>query len=159
MYTFVVNGKTVKTDKKQSLLRFLRDELHLTSVKDGCSQGACGACTVILNGRAVNSCCVFAVQADGGSVETIEGLGTPDKPHPLQQAFIDEAAVQCGFCSPGFIMSAVEILEAKREFSDDEIRKLMSGHLCRCTGYENIFRAVKKTMLRRLGKNKEADAV
>ena len=77
----------------------------------------------------------------------------------IQQAFIDEAAVQCGFCSPGFIMSAVEILEAKREFSDDEIRKLMSGHLCRCTGYENIFRAVKKTMLRRLGKEKEADEV
>ncbi len=103
-----------------------------------------------------NSCIYLAVWAQGKEILTLEGLAGPDGGiSDIQQAFIDEAAVQCGFCTPGFIMSAAAILEAKREFTDDEIRKQMSGNLCRCTGYENIFRAVKKTMLQRLGKEKE----
>ena len=111
-------------------------------------------------GKCFNSCIYLGVWAEGKEILTLEGLAGPNgELSDIQQAFIDEAAVQCGFCTPGFIMSATELLNAGKEFSDDEIRKMMSGHLCRCTGYENIFRAVKKTMLRRLGKNEEADAV
>ena len=152
----IINGKPVEKmiDVRASLTDMLRDDYRLTSVKKGCEVGECGACNVIINGECFNSCIYLAVWAEGKEILTLEGLAGPNgEISDIQQAFIDEAAVQCGFCSPG------EILEAKREFSDDEIRKLMSGHLCRCTGYENIFRAVKKTMLRRLGKNKEADAV
>lgn len=157
-----INGKKVEkmVDVRASLTDMLRDDYRLTSVKKGCEVGECGACNVIINGECFNSCIYLAVWAEGKEILTLEGLaGSNGEISDIQQAFIDEAAVQCGFCSPGFIMSAAEILEAKREFSDDEIRKLMSGHLCRCTGYENIFRAVKKTMLRRLGKVKEAEEV
>ena len=157
-----INGKTVErmVDVRASLTDMLRNDFRLTSVKKGCEVGECGACNVLINGECFNSCLYLAAWADGKNIRTAEDLMAPDgELADIQQAFIDEAAVQCGFCSPGFIMSAVEILEAKKEFSDDEIRKLMSGHLCRCTGYENIFRAVKKTMLRRLGKEKEADEV
>ena len=157
-----INGKQVEKmiDVRASLTDMLRDDYRLTSVKKGCEVGACGACNVLVNGEFFNSCIYLAVWADGKEILTLEGLAGPNgEISDIQQAFIDEAAVQCGFCTPGFIMSAAEILESGREYSDDEIRKLMSGHLCRCTGYENIFRAVKKTMLRRLGKNAEADAV
>ena len=157
-----INGKKVEkmVDVRASLTDMLRNDYRLTSVKKGCEVGECGACNVIINGECFNSCIYLAVWAEGKEILTLEGLAGPNgEISDIQQAFIDEAAVQCGFCSPGFIMSAAEILEAKREFSDDEIRKLMSGHLCRCTGYENIFRAVKKTMLRRLGKVKEAEEV
>ena len=156
---FNLNGKDVErtVDVRASLTDMLRNDFRMTSVKKGCEVGECGACNVIIDGECFNSCIYLAVWAEGKEILTLEGLAGPNgEISDIQQAFIDEAAVQCGFCSPGFIMSAVEILEAKREFSDDEIRKLMSGHLCRCTGYENIFRAVKKTMLRRLGKEKEA---
>ena len=157
-----INGKQMEkmVDVRASLTDMLRDDYRLTSVKKGCEVGECGACNVLVNGECFNSCIYLAVWADGKDILTLEGLAGPNgEISDIQQAFIDEAAVQCGFCTPGFIMSAAEILESGREYSDDEIRKLMSGHLCRCTGYENIFRAVKKTMLRRLGKNAEADAV
>ncbi len=157
-----INGKQVEkmVDVRASLTDMLRDDYRLTSVKKGCEVGECGACNVLINGESFNSCIYLAVWADGKEILTLEGLAGPNgELSDIQQAFIDEAAVQCGFCTPGFIMSATELLQAGREFSDDEIRKRMSGHLCRCTGYENIFRAVKKTVLRRLGKNKEADAV
>lgn len=157
-----INGRQVEKmiDVRASLTDMLRDDYRLTSVKKGCEVGECGACNVLINGECFNSCIYLAVWADGKEILTLEGLAGPNgELSDIQQAFIDEAAVQCGFCTPGFIMSAAEILAAGREYSDDEIRKLMSGHLCRCTGYENIFRAVKKTMLRRLGKNAEADAI
>ena len=158
----IINGKQVEKmiDVRASLTDMLRDAYRLTSVKKGCEVGECGACNVLVNGECFNSCIYLAVWADGKEILTLEGLAGPNgEISDIQQAFIDEAAVQCGFCTPGFVMSAAEILESGKEYSDDEIRKLMSGHLCRCTGYENIFRAVKKTMLRRLGKNAEANAV
>lgn len=157
-----INGKKVEkmVDVRSSLTDMLRNDFRLTSVKKGCEVGECGACNVLINGETFNSCIYLAVWADGKEIVTLEGLAGPNgEISDIQQAFIDEAAVQCGFCTPGFVMSAAELLAAGREFSDDEIRKMLSGHLCRCTGYKNIFRAVKKTMLRRLGKNAEADAV
>ena len=157
-----VNNKPVEVgiDPRESLADVLRERLGLTSVKKGCEVGECGACTVLVDGTAIDSCIYLGVWAQGKSILTVEGLQEPDGGlSPIQRAFVEEAAVQCGFCTPGFIMSATELLSAHREFSDDEIRKTLSGHLCRCTGYENIFRAVKKTMLRRLGKDAEADAV
>ena len=157
-----INGKKVEkmVDVRASLADLPRNDFRLTSVKKGCEVGECGACNVLINGETFNSCIYLAVWADGKEIVTLEGLAGPNgEISDIQQAFIDEAAVQCGFCTPGFVMSAAELLAAGREFSDDEIRKMLSGHLCRCTGYENIFRAVKKTMLRRLGKNAEADAV
>ena len=157
-----INGKDVEkiVDVRASLTDMLRNDFRLTSVKKGCEVGECGACTALIDGEAINTCLYLAVWADGKEIVTLEGLAGPNgEISDIQQAFIDEAAVQCGFCTPGFVMSAAELLAAGREFSDDEIRKMLSGHLCRCTGYENIFRAVKKTMLRRLGKNAEADAV
>ena len=157
-----INGKRVEKmiDVRSSLTDMLRDDFRLTSVKKGCEVGECGACTVLVDGECFNSCIYLAVWADGKEILTLEGLAGPrGELSDIQQAFIDEAAVQCGFCTPGFLMSATELLAAGREFSDDEIRKQLSGHLCRCTGYENIFRAVKKTMLRRLGREQEADEV
>lgn len=140
-----LNGreKRFRVEERETLLQVLRERAGLTGAKKGCDLGECGACTVILNGRAVNSCCVFAVQADGGSVETIEGLGTPDKPHPLQQAFIDAGAVQCGFCTPGMILAAKALLDREPRPSRSAIRQALSGNLCRCTGYEKIERAVE----------------
>ena len=150
-----INGKDVEkmVDVRASLTDMLRNDYYLTSVKKGCEVGECGACNVLIDGEAFNSCIYLAVWAEGKRIQTLEGLLSPDgEPSDIQQAFIDETAIQCGFCSPGFIMTAVEILDANRLYTDDELRKLLSGHLCRCTGYENIFRAVKKTMYRRLGK-------
>ena len=159
---FNLNGKDVSCmiDVRMSLTDLLRDEFRLTSVKKGCEVGECGACTVLIDGEAFNSCLYLAAWAEGKKVRTLEGLTGPDgELNDIQQAFVDEAAIQCGFCSPGFILTAAEILETGKEYTDDELRKLLSGHLCRCTGYENIFRAVKKTMLRRLGKTEEAENV
>ena len=150
-----INGKDVEksVDVRASLTDMLRNEYHLTSVKKGCEVGECGACNVLIDGEAFNSCIYLAVWAEGKHILTLEGLAGPNgELSDIQQAFIDETAIQCGFCTPGFIMTAQEILEANKLYSDDELRKLLSGHLCRCTGYENIFRAVKKTMYRRLGK-------
>lgn len=150
-----VNGKEVElaVDERESLLDTLRNRLGLTSVKKGCEVGECGACNVLIDGEAFNSCIYLAVWANGKHIRTLEGLLGPNgELSDIQQAFVDEAAIQCGFCTPGFILTAVEILESGKEYTDDELRKLLSGHLCRCTGYENILRAVKKTMYRRLGK-------
>ncbi len=149
-----INGKEVEemVDVRASLTDFLRHDFRLTSVKKGCEVGECGACTVLIDGECFNSCLYLAVWAEGKHIITLEGLmGSNGEISDIQQAFIDEAAIQCGFCTPGFIMTAAEILERRQYYTDEELRKLLSGHLCRCTGYENIFRAVKKTMLRRLG--------
>ena len=149
-----INGKDVEkiVDVRASLTDMLRNDFRLTSVKKGCEVGECGACTALIDGEAINTCLYLAVWAEGKHIRTLEGLMGPNgELSDIQQAFIDETAIQCGFCTPGFIMTAVEILNRGVYYTDDQLRKLLSGHLCRCTGYENIFRAVKKTMLRRLG--------
>ena len=146
MITIRLNGvkRTFCADAELTLLSLLRDKAKLTGTKCGCNLGECGACTVILDGQAVNSCCVPAIAADGCEVQTIEGLGTKEHPHPIQQAFIEEAAVQCGFCTPGLIMTAVEIVGSGKRYTREELRKQISGHLCRCTGYQNILNAMER---------------
>lgn len=147
---FHLNGQEVErtVDVRASLTDLLRNDFRQTSVKKGCEVGECGACTVLIDGEAFNSCIYLAVWAEGKRIRTLESLLGPNgELSDIQQAFMEEAAVQCGFCTPGFIMSAVEILESGEMYSDQELRKRLSGHLCRCTGYENILRAVKKTML------------
>lgn len=151
-----INGKAVEqmVDVRASLTDMLRNDYRMTSVKKGCEVGECGACNVLIDGECFNSCIYLAVWAEGKHIRTLEGLMSEDgELSDIQQAFIDEAAVQCGFCTPGVIMSAVEILESGRDYTDDELRKHLSGHLCRCTGYENIVRAVRKTLDKRLGKS------
>ena len=148
-----VNGKEVAeyVDVRESLLDMLRNRLGLTSVKKGCEVGECGACTVIIDGETVDSCIYMAVWAEGKNIRTLEGLEKNGDLTRIQEAFIEEGAIQCGFCTPGFVMTAVEILETGKLYTDEQLRKLLSGHLCRCTGYQNILRAVKKTMYKRLG--------
>ena len=146
---FTVNGKKVElaVDERESLLDTLRNRLGLTSVKKGCEVGECGACTVLVDGEAIDSCIYLAMWADGKSVLTVEGLkGENGELSPIQRAFIEEAAVQCGFCTPGIIMSAMEIVGSGKRYTKDELRKLISGHLCRCTGYENILKAVERAV-------------
>ena len=152
---FNLNGKDVErtVEARASRTAMLRNDFRMTSVKKGCEVGECGACNVLIDGEAFNSCIYLAVWAEGKRIRTLEGLLGPNgELSDIQQAFVDEAAIQCGFCTPGFILTAVEILESGKEYTDAELRKLLSGHLCRCTGYENILRAVKKTMYKRLGK-------
>ncbi len=149
-----INGKEVERmiDVRASLTDLLRNDFHLTSVKKGCEVGECGACNVLIDGECYNSCIYLAAWADGKNIRTLESLTGPNgELSDIQQAFLEEAAIQCGFCTPGFIMTAVEILETGKLYTRDELRKLLSGHLCRCTGYENILNAVEKTMKRRLG--------
>jgi carbon-monoxide dehydrogenase small subunit len=142
----LVNGKPVEVpvEPTWTLLRVLREELRLTGTKKGCGQGDCGACTVLLDGQAVNACLVLALQANSKSVETIEGLGTPEKLHPLQKNFIQHGAVQCGFCTPGMLMSASALLREKSNPTIDEIKRGISGNLCRCTGYSKIIKAIRE---------------
>lgn len=144
--TMTVNGvaQTVTTAAHQTLLYLLRDDLHLYGTKDGCSEGECGACTVLMDGLPVNACLILAGQADGKDIVTIEGLAADGRLHPLQRAFVQAGAVQCGFCTPGLILSAVALLEGNPRPSDDQIRHALTGNLCRCTGYTQIIEAVKQ---------------
>ena len=140
-----VNGKTHErdVDAETRLLDLLREELHLTGTKEGCGEGECGACTVLIDGRPVNSCLVLAAQADGADVLTIEGLADGGELHPIQQAFVDAGGVQCGFCTPGVIMSVFALLRDVPDPTDEETRTALEGNLCRCTGYEKILKAVR----------------
>ena len=144
----IVNGKEVAeyVDVRESLLDMLRNRLGLTSVKKGCEVGECGACTVIIDGEAIDSCIYLAVWAEGKNIRTLEGLSADGTLTRIQEAFIEEGAVQCGFCTPGFLMSATVLLERGEKLDREEIRRGMSGNLCRCTGYENIVNAVEKVM-------------
>ena len=157
---FTVNGRAVSLDldPRTTLLDALREHLHLTGTKKGCDQGQCGACTVLVDGRRVNACLTLAVMQDGAMITTIEGLGTPDNLHPVQRAFIERDGFQCGYCTPGQILSAAAVLEEIRAgvpshvtrdldapvaFSDEEVRERMSGNLCRCAAYPNIVAAIR----------------
>ena len=144
--TTTVNGEPREflCDVDQTLLDALRDELGLTGSKEGCGSGDCGACSVMLDGRLVCSCLVFAVESEGSSVETIEGMADGERLHPLQQTFLEEAALQCGICTPGFLVAAKALLDRDPDPTETEIRYWLAGNLCRCTGYDKIVRAVQK---------------
>jgi len=140
-----VNGRPydAEVDAETRLLDLLREDLQLTGTKEGCGEGECGACTVLMDGRPVYSCLVLAAQADGAEVLTIEGLAESARLHPVQQAFVDAGGVQCGFCTPGFILSTVALLRSRPDPTDEEIRTALEGNLCRCTGYAKIVDAVR----------------
>ncbi len=143
--TTTVNGHEVEflCEARQSLLEVLRDTLHLTGAKEGCNNGNCGACTVLLDGLPVDSCLVLGVEAEGAEITTIEGVACHGHLHPIQQCFLEDAALQCGVCTPGFIMAAKALLDTNPAPSEQEIRFQLSGNLCRCTGYDKIVRAVQ----------------
>jgi carbon-monoxide dehydrogenase small subunit len=140
----LVNGEKMmaSVEPQTTLLELLRETWNLTGTKQGCDEGDCGACTVLLDGGAVNSCLVLAVRADGHEVTTIEGLGTEENLHPLQTAFIEHGAIQCGFCGPGMLLAAKALLDSNPNPSGNEVREALSGNLCRCTGYSKIVDAV-----------------
>ena len=143
--TMIVNGKqvTVQIESDELLVDVLRDRLGLTGTKIGCNEGECGACTVIMDGKAVLSCLIPAMRAQGRDIITIEGLSDGDILHPLQQAFVDHGAVQCGYCTPGFVMSAKALLDDNPHPTQDEIKEAIAGNLCRCTGYVKIMQAIE----------------
>ncbi len=140
-----VNGKSVSfvVDSNERLIDMLRNRMGLTGTKEGCGKGDCGSCVVIVDGKTVNSCLMLAAQADGKSIVTIEGLGTPEKMHPLQKAFVDKGAIQCGYCIPGMIVTAKNFLDRNPDPTRQEIREAISGNLCRCTGYIKIIDAIQ----------------
>ena len=140
-----INGDNTEfiADERDSLLDALRERIGLTGVKEGCNNGNCGACAVLLDGVLVNSCCVMAAEVDGSSVETVEGIAQGNELHPVQQAFLAEAALQCGICTPGFLVSAKALLEQNPDPTEEEIRFWLAGNLCRCTGYDKIITAVQ----------------
>ncbi len=140
-----INGEEQQflADSRDSLLEALRDRLGLTGAKEGCNNGNCGACAVTMDGRLVNSCCVLAAEIEGSEIETIEGIAGEEALHPIQQAFLEEAALQCGICTPGFIVSSKALLEKNPNPTEHEIRFWLAGNLCRCTGYDKIVRAVQ----------------
>ena len=142
--TTTINGDPTEflCETEQTLLDVLRDELQLTGSKEGCASGDCGACSVMVDGRLVCSCLVLGVEVDGSTVETIEGMATGDKLHPLQQKFLDHAALQCGVCTPGFLVAAKALLEKNPDPDETTVRYWLAGNLCRCTGYDKIVRAV-----------------
>jgi carbon-monoxide dehydrogenase small subunit len=142
--TATINGEEMEflCEPRQSLLEVLRETLGLMGAKEGCNNGNCGACNVILEGRLVNSCLVLAVEIQGKSVTTIEGIATPEGLHPLQQKFIEHAALQCGYCTPGFIVASKTLLDQNPDPSEHEVREWLAGNLCRCTGYDRIVKAV-----------------
>jgi len=145
--TVTVNGDELEytCTTKQTLLDVLRNDLYLTGTKNGCGSGDCGACTIILNGRPVNACLVLGVEVNGANIETIEGMSDGDKLHPLQQKFLDFAALQCGICTPGILNMAKALLEKNPNPTETEVRFGLAGNLCRCTGYDKIVRAVLET--------------
>ncbi len=140
-----INGQTVEAavEPNQTLLQFLREDLGLTGTKHGCGLGDCGACTVIMDGQAVNSCLVLAIQAQDKEILTIEGLAVDGTLHPIQQAFVDKGAIQCGYCTPGMILSSKAFLDKNPNPTEQEIRTAISGNLCRCTGYQKIVEAIE----------------
>jgi len=147
----IVNGnrRVATIDPRTTLLDLLRNRLHLTGTKKGCAMGHCGACTVLLNGRVVNACLVFAAAAHDAKVTTIDGIATNGDLHPLQRAFIEHDALQCGYCTPGQIMVAMGLMSRRGSVTDDEIREHMSGNICRCGAYTNIVAAVRQALLER----------
>ena len=151
---FVLNGEKIQMEvpAQWTLLRLLREKLGLTGTKEGCGIGECGTCTVLVDGMPVNSCLVMAPKVEGKKVETVEGLGTRDSLHPLQQSFIDHGAVQCGFCTPGILMSSKALLERNPSPTQEEIKEAITGHLCRCTGYHQIIEAVEEASRQGEGK-------
>lgn len=153
--SLTINGTPYDLDVHpwKTLLDLLRSDLKLTGTKKGCDHGQCGACTVLIDGERMNSCLKLALTLNGADVTTIEGLGTPDRMHPLQQAFIEHDAFQCGYCTPGQICSAVGLLDEGHAQSRDEIRELMSGNLCRCGAYTNIADAIEQVLASRLGES------
>ena len=144
-FTLAVNGKdyAVRVEPRRTLADTLRDECGLTGTNSGCEHGVCGCCTVLVDGEPVRSCLMFAIQAQGKKIRTVEGLADGDKLHPLQRAFIEHHGLQCGFCTPGFLMLAVGTLEREPDISDEALLDVLSSNLCRCTGYQNILKAVR----------------
>ena len=138
------NGEVINflCEPRQSLLEVLRDVLGMTGTKEGCNDGNCGACTIIFNGRIVDSCLVLGVEAEGNDITTIEGMASPEGLHPLQQSFLENAALQCGICTPGFLLASKALLDAEPDADEGRIRHWLAGNLCRCTGYDKIVRAV-----------------
>jgi len=143
--TLSVNGRDypLRLEPRRTLLDAIREECGLTGTHMGCEHGVCGACTVLLDGQPIRACLMFAVQAEGAAIRTVEGLATGDALDPVQRAFIAHHGVQCGFCTPGFLMLATGVLEREPDISDDELREVLSSNLCRCTGYQNIVKAVR----------------
>jgi aerobic carbon-monoxide dehydrogenase small subunit len=142
--TTTINGESVDflCEPRQSLLEVLRDVLYLTGTKEGCNDGNCGACSVIMDGILVDSCCVLAVESEGGEIETIEGLAKDGELHPLQKAFLEQTGMQCGICTPGFLMAAKSLLDKYPQPDEQQIRHWLAGNLCRCTGYDKLVRSI-----------------
>ncbi|HEU4798700.1 MAG TPA: (2Fe-2S)-binding protein [bacterium] len=151
--TLTINGTrhTADVEVRKTLADFIREDLGLTGTHLGCEHGVCGACTIHLDGQAVRSCLMFAVQAQGAEITTVESLGTPERLHPLQEAFRDHHGLQCGFCTPGFLMSTLAFLRESPHPSDEQIREVLGGNLCRCTGYQGIVAAVRDAARRMRG--------
>ncbi len=147
--SFTLNGKPVEvyTRPNRRLSDFLHDEMRMISVKKGCGSGNCGSCTIIMDGKPVTSCMILTPQVNGKNVVTLEGLGTPEKPHPIQEAFVKGNAIQCGFCTPGMIMTSVCLLKENPDPTEEEIKNALAGNLCRCTGYIEQIRAIKAASL------------
>ena len=148
LVTATINGegKEFLCEPRQSLLEVLRDVLYLTGTKEGCNDGNCGACSVIVDGVLLDSCCMLAVEAEGSSIETIEGLATGTELHPLQRAFLEETGLQCGICTPGFLMAAKALLDKTPKPDEQQVRHWLAGNLCRCTGYDKLVRSVLKAV-------------
>ena len=143
--TTTINGESVEflCEPRQTVLEVLRDQLDLTGTKEGCSNGNCGACSILVNGQVIDSCLMMAAEAEGQELTTIEGVASADGLHPLQQKFLEHAALQCGICTPGFIVAAKALLDQESNPSEERIRLYLAGNLCRCTGYDKIVRAVQ----------------
>ena len=152
--TLIINQKpyTLDVQSHHTLLEVLRDQLNITGPKECCGVGECGACTILMDGKAVNACLILAVEADGSEIITIEGLGGPDSLSPMQKAFVDAGAVQCGFCTPGMIMAAQYLINTNPNPTEEDVRVALAGNLCRCTGYSRIFDAVLSVSKQMQGK-------